>query len=811
MATRKARPPAAADVRDGVERVLGDERVVWFGVKHYSPACARQVERLIHDLRPVAVLVEGPEDATPLIPWITHPDTAPPLTIFSVYVDHKNVYGLNGTLSPSEDIPARYRSWWPMAAFCPEYTALRAGAAIGAELAFIDLPVPGRIPFTHARRVDGTEVVGDHHLATSAYFGALQRRQRRRDFEEFWRANFERAALDGEAFRRAVLTFAWCARYAGADPGAAPGDGGRLDDDGTLTREAHMRWHVDAALKRYEAGRVLVVTGAFHSVALPFTRGRRAKFKADRNLETLLTPYGFKALARLYHMARTPGYEQAVWDAITAGEARPYDAAALRLLVEIMRRARAEGEAVSTADAVAAWHAARELAGLRGNDEVTAHDLLDACQMGYVKGERHLGGAAIRRAAHALLVGHRHGYLTPEAGVLPLLGDFHAEAKTHRLDLSGEHKTVRLDLHRQEKHRAKSAFLHRCDWLDVPLFGQLDDGGHFKGPDPISGEDMHLITETWAIRWQEAVDDRLVELAAEGATLAEAATARLRGALAEATDDAAASTALLLRCAQMRLNDAFDDVLDAVDAAIEADARFTHLVDALDHFVVLHAYRGALATHGLARLIATIGAVYLKAVQVLAAVANVDADALPPILDRLLTLCRIAVTFDAAAFDRALLIEALDRIATDDDGAPALRGAAFGLLYGFGAARERRVAAALTGYLRGAEARLPHAGAFLDGLFQASRSVFLRSPRLLRAVDEAVAALDWETFKVLLPDLRRAFTRFIPSELDRISTRVAAELGLRAQPPPDAPVPPALARVAATLDARVTAALAPWL
>ncbi|MCB9550975.1 MAG: hypothetical protein H6705_03645 [Myxococcales bacterium] len=267
MATRKARPPAAADVRDGVERVLADERVVWFGVKHYSPACARQVERLIHDLRPVAVLVEGPEDATPLIPWITHRDTAPPLTIFSVYVDHKNVYGLNGTLSPSEDIPARYRSWWPMAAFCPEYTALRAGAAIGAELAFIDLPVPGRIPFTHARRVDGTEVVGDHHLATSAYFGALQRRQRRRDFEEFWRANFERAALDGEAFRRAVLTFAWCARYAGADPGAAPGDGGRLDDDGTLTREAHMRWHVDAALKRYEPG-------ASSSSPAPSTRSR---------------------------------------------------------------------------------------------------------------------------------------------------------------------------------------------------------------------------------------------------------------------------------------------------------------------------------------------------------------------------------------------------------------------------------------------------------------------------------------------------------------------------------------------------------
>lgn len=795
----------------GVERILAEERVVYFGVKHYSPACARQVERLIHDIRPVAVLVEGPEDATAQIPYITHRDTAPPLAIFSVYVDHKNVFGQNGVQSPSPDLPARYRSWWPMTAFCPEYTALCAGAAVGSELAFIDLPVPGRIPFTHARRVDGTEIVGDHHLATSAYFGALQRRQRRRDFEEFWRANFERVALDGEAFRRLVLTFAWCARYAGVEPGASPGDGGRLDDDGTLTREAHMRWHIDAALKRYEAGRIVVVTGAFHSVALPFTRGKRAKFKLDRNLETLLTPYGFKALARLYHMARTPGYEQAVWQAITADEPRPYDSAAMALLVEIMRLARSRGEAVSTADAVGAWQAARQLAALRGNHEVTAHDLLDACQMGYVKGERVLSGGAIRRAAHELLVGHRQGHLCAEAGVLPLIGDFHAEAKAHRIDLSGEQKTVRLDLHKQPKHRAKSAFLHRCDQLGVPMFGDLDgSGSHFKGPDPVTGENMHLITETWAVAWQEIVDDRLVELAGQGTTLAEAATGQLRVALVDAKDDAAASTALLLRCAQMLLVDAMDDVLDAVDAAIETDARFTHQVDALHHFVVLFAYRGALATRGLDRLVTTIGAVYQKAVRVLPGVASVDADALPPVLERLLTLTRIAVTFEAGAFDRGLLIEALDRIAADDESSAALRGAAFGILHGFGAVRERRVAEALSGYLRGSEARLTMAGGFLDGLFQASRSVFLQSPRLLRAIDEAVAGLDWETFKVLLPDLRRAFTRFIPSEIGRISSRVAGEIGWVAQVDHDAPVPDALARVGAALDARVAGALAGW-
>ena len=832
---RKPAPPTADDVAGGVERIMADDPVIWFPVKHYSPACARQVQRLIEAVRPSAVLVEGPDDATGLIPFLVHPDTAPPLTIFSAYVDRKNRFGLNGRLSPSTEVPARFRSWWPMVGFCPEYTALMAGHALGAELAFIDLPVPGRIPFTHARRLDGTEVVGDHHLATSAYFDALARKQRRRDFEEFWRANFERPALPLDDFRRRVLTFAWCARYAGSEPGATPGGDQPLDRDGTLTRECHMRWHVDRAVRARKArvaaaaddpeatgtGPIVVVTGAFHAVALPFTKGRKAKFKLDKNLSTLLTPYSFTALARLYHMARTPGYEQAVWQAMRDGIERPYDHAAMALLVQIMRAARDDGLPVSTADAVGAWHAAGRLAALRGNPEATAHDLLDACRMGYVKGDERLLGGAVARAARAVLVGHAQGHLTAEAGILPLLGDFHAEAKRHRLDLTGAEKNVRLDLHKQDKHRLKSAFLHRCAWLEIPMFGTLDAGRagmgrYFRGPDPIAGTDLHLITETWAIRWTESVDDRLVELCDRGASIARAAAAELTARLADADDDAAASSALLLQCARMILADRFDAVLDVVDGAIEADQRFTHLVDALNHFVLLYAYRGALATRGLERLALTVAAVFRKAVRVLPQVARVDAEALPPVLERMLTLTRHAVTVeiptadDRARIDRALLVDALQRLAADEQTSAALRGAAFGLLHGFGAARERAIAAALSGYLRGSETRRLMAGGFLDGLFQASRAVFMRSPRLLRAINGALAELDWETFKILLPDLRRAFTRFIPSELDRISTRVAEEIGLEDAPDADAPIPAGVARVGAALDARVEAALAGW-
>lgn len=814
-AGQKTSPPAAHDVAAAVARVLGDPRVVWFPIKHFSPACAWHVRALIRELRPAAVLVEAPDDATPLIEHLVDPASEPPLTVFSSYTDSKNRYGMNGVMSPDPNVPVRYRSWWPIVAWAPEYVALMAGREVGAALAFIDLPLTARIPFEHARHQRATEVVGDEHLAMSAWFDTLRRRQRRRSFGELWEANFEAGGLraDRERFQRAVLTFAWCARHAGDIEG-------RLAADGTLAREQHMRWHVDQALKARPEGPVVVVTGAFHSVALPFTKGKRGAGRADPGLTTLLTPHSFRALAELYDLERLPGWQQAVWDAMEAGSEAPFDAAGMRMVVEVMRAVRAQREAVSTADAVGAWQAAQSLARLRGDPEVTVYDVLDAVQMGYVKGDRRLFAAPVEQAARAVLVGRRIGRVSGGAGQVPLLADFYAECKAHRLDVSGEEKVVRLDLHKQEKHRAKSAFLHRCDFLDVPLFGELPEtatraGGHFRGPDLATGEDLHLITETWAVRWSEEVDDRLLELADRGPTVEHAAASRLREKLAGARTHAADATRLLLRCAQMMLADQLDAVLGAVEGAIEADSRFVHLVDALGDFVLLHAHRETLATRGHERLLRTVVRLYEKAALVLPGLAFTDAEEVDEVLDRVQALVRVALTFEAGPpaqgpLDRDLLVEKMRALIAHPDGTATIRGVGLGVLFSFGALRETHISMELLSYLRGTPDRVVQAGQLLDGLFASARGVFMRSPRLLRTVNAVLAELPWAVFKRLLPDLRRAFTRFIPHELDGIAQKVAREIGLEAAPDADAPVPSALVHAVAAADARARAALEGW-
>lgn len=807
---------------EAVSAILAEPRVVWFPIKHYSAACAWHVKRVIEEVRPVGVLVEGPDDATALVPHIVAEDSWPPLAVLSTWVDKKNRFALNGVLSPEESIPARFRGWWPLPPYAPEYVALRTGHEVGAELAFIDAPLVATIPFDHARTEAATRVVNDRHLAENAYFEALRRKQRRRSFDEFWQANFEvgATAMSSEAFMRRVLTFAWCARNV-VPPAVETGDGGASHDpfevDGTLMREAHMRWCVDQFLKAHPEGRVVVVTGAFHSVALPAIKGKRAKDKADANTETVVTAHSYPALANLYEQSRLPNHASSVWESMLQGAEEPFNTAAMQLLIEIMRQARdASRVAVSTADVVGAYRVARNLSILRQNREVTLDDLLDAVQMTYVKGDLRIQGIDIELATRGVLVGQRVGRVTPEAGQIPLMRDFYVQARANKIDTSGAARNVRCDLHKHEGHRYKSAFLHQCDFLEIPTFGTRrrgawDRGSHFSGPDPVTGENMHLITETWSVQWTESVDARLIELAERGATVAGAAQSLLVEKLEAARDDAAETTKLLLRTAQMLLVELFDEVLERVEDAISRDAAFEHLASALEDFVLLHSYRDAVATQGNARLLQTIVTLFGKCCLVLPQLANVQAPEVEEMLDRLQSLVRIALTFEAVSLDRELLVERLRLLVNDIDGSAAVRGAAFGILYSVGATREKVVARELDGYLLGSPERVLQAGAFLDGLFRTAKNIFIGNPRLMRAINRVLSQLDWQMFKTLLPDLRRAFTQFIPSEIDDISARVSEEIGLDDAPDPDLPVPASLAGWCAAADARVVAELGRWL
>ena len=139
---RKARTSTAFDpalIEKQVSDVLS-EPLYWFPVRHHSHSVARHLVAAIKSRKPRMVFIEGPYEANDLIPHVVDAKTEPPVAIYSSYRDDNNVLGLNGLVSPAADIPARFAVWYPMTPYSPEYLAMKTAEAIGAEVAFIDLP-----------------------------------------------------------------------------------------------------------------------------------------------------------------------------------------------------------------------------------------------------------------------------------------------------------------------------------------------------------------------------------------------------------------------------------------------------------------------------------------------------------------------------------------------------------------------------------------------------------------------------------------------------------------------------------------------
>ena len=94
-----------------------------FGVRHLSPAAAYHLTTVLDALRPTAVLVEGPADATEHIKHLAHDDTRPPIALLA-YTEARPVRSI----------------LYPLAEYSPEWAALTWGLRNKAEVRFIDLP-----------------------------------------------------------------------------------------------------------------------------------------------------------------------------------------------------------------------------------------------------------------------------------------------------------------------------------------------------------------------------------------------------------------------------------------------------------------------------------------------------------------------------------------------------------------------------------------------------------------------------------------------------------------------------------------------
>src|ERR1700722_2743165 len=253
---------------EGVLSSLFAPQCVYFPIRHHSPACSWHLEKLIREIKPSAILVEGPRSFTPFIATILDPGTKPPIAIYTHYIDvARKLYK-----PPENELdlgPARFAAYYPFCDYSPEFIALRVGREVVASLRFIDLDYADQVLAEHRAGQQSSKprietLMQEQHLQRSSYLNALAQRSGCRDFNEMWdhlfEANFQ--SRPTRSFINEVATYCFFGRFDASEAA--------MQADGTAAREQAMAGAIEEQMLTRSAndGPILVVTGGFHTVAL---------------------------------------------------------------------------------------------------------------------------------------------------------------------------------------------------------------------------------------------------------------------------------------------------------------------------------------------------------------------------------------------------------------------------------------------------------------------------------------------------------------------------------------------------------------
>lgn len=719
------------------------------GVRHHSPACARVVQHTIERVRPRLVLVEGPADMNPRMGELAL-DHRLPIAVFTHVTEGRSTRV----------------SWTPFCDHSPEWVALRAARAVGAEALFIDLP--GWHPAFAAGR--------DRYAEAPRRAVAIRRLLERAgidDVDTLWDHLFE-----GETDVAALA--ARLEAFFGALRGHDPAEG----DD--APREAFMVRAVAWALGACEAdgGDVVVVCGGFHAPVLRREGPRAAReptFPATADADdpssgarrgSFLVPHEFARMSSL--AGHAPGMATPAWDdaLFHLGPVGALDA----MLRAVVERLRDRKHAVSTASVVACVTTAQGLAHLRGRRAPLRVDLLDAIASTLVDEALDAplpwtgGGstAAMARAhpvvADALgaMIGDRRGALARETPRPPLVRDVARALERARIPAGGR---ISIDL-LVATDRATSADLHRLRILGVPGVERVDAR---------RGEPRDGLRETWVVTWRDASDAAVLEASSFGATLESAACARLEEEIAHHVADAGALASTLVRAVHADLPGLASRVGDDVARIVGHEASLAGAGAAL---AAVHdastelAERMAGPTAPLVLLLRRAEEVtFDRALWLLEGLTGPTRAAVPGELRAMSVVAGVASRpARGLAVSPSRAVAVARRRIEDADAPASIRGACLGLVWrlGGGPSAPETVRAVR------ASSQPSVLGDFLAGLFAVAREAVLACRELVATVDGIVAALGADDFLVALPALRWAFSHFPPREREAIAEHVLA-------------------------------------
>lgn len=747
-----------------------------FGVRHLSPMGAWQLRAWLDRLRPEVVLIEGLDDATPLLDDITHRDTRPPIAI----------------LAYTDALPVR-TLLYPLADYSPEYQAMAWARKNRVRVEFIDLPSAIFLglqdaEFNRLSRAESAdeatapegEAEAEKDQAEAepgprlSVYERCARLAGESDYETYWERHFEHNAAP-DSYYGTLREFGRNLRALEADDPRAADDPRWLAEN--LVREAYMRRRIAATLASGVApDKVVAIVGAFHADALhgdlPAMSDAELARLPRRSSQLTLMPYSYFRLSSQSGYGAgnaAPAYFELLWQSLNAGGLAELP---MVYLSQVARHMREHGMPRSTAEVIDCVRLAQTLAAMRNGLAPTLADLRDAAVTLLGQGEV----LPVRDALAAADIGAAIGSLPKGVSRTSLQADFEREMARLKLDKYKTPAVQELALDLRENRQAKTAaaafldlgrstFFHRLRILNIGFAQPLPSQQHNA-----------TWAEAWKLAWTPECEITLVEAVLLGETVELACADRFASRLADCHDLPTAA-ALVHDACLCGLMPAMDSARQRLQAIAATSSDFPPIAQAAWQLSRVVRY-GDVRQFDARPLLPLIDQLFTEAALALFPGATCDDAAMPAYLEAIDVCNRVGLE-NHELVDEALWIAQLQRLADADDRNATLSGYACALLLERGLIANDDLGREVVRRLSpGVPADL--GAGWFEGLSQRNRYALLGRQVLWQQLADYVAALDDEHFPRALVFLRRAFATFSPREKRQIAENLAEYWGVNA-------------------------------
>ncbi|WP_243124420.1 DUF5682 family protein [Clostridium sp. AWRP] len=736
--------------------------LVFFPIRHHSPACSYHLRNTIQEYLPQIILIEGPVDGNNIEESLSHEDSNPPFAIYYSYSDSKGLI---------DDTRGKYRCYYPFLDYSPELIGIREGKKKNIETRFIDLSYADILINSKKgkgllKKEDKLSYNDDYFFEENEFIEELCKREGCRSFNEFWEKLFEIQGLyiSKEDFVKNMLSYCYLSRICSAKED--------LISEGCIARETFMASKIQEACSVYN--KVLVITGGFHTYGIIDLLNKKVEFRLkkidEKDKGVYVMPYSMEALDQLNGYSSGmpfPNFYEGVWKKLNESYETVYKNCVLSNIIQNGKKVRKNDGCLSTFDEICAFDMAQGLSNLRGKRQPGVYELIDSITSSFIKGDLNISTEDPLKVLYKDLTGNKIGKLCRKADVPPLVHDFKDTCAKYKLKINTTIKQeISLDIFSSKRHREISCLMHRMTFLNTN-FSRL-----IKGPNIFEKRNVNLIRETWYYKWNTQVDAALIENSVYGGTLEEASTSLIKKNMNECGKSAENISKLLVLSFNMGLDEIFNSTINSLKDIIAEDSSIYSLINCLYYLNYIYTMRELYFMNSMNEVKNIIFYVYSKICILIPNMASVNEEEALKGVNSLKEVFNIVMKRELD-LDDTLLKEALFSLLRFDSVNAGIEGAASGILYGLNELEAEEAAKSVEGYIFGTKEKALKAPSFLNGLFSTARDLVFVEGSILKSIDKFINEVEDEDFIRIIPQLRLAFSYFIPREVDEIGEKVA--------------------------------------